>query len=175
MQGRSIKKLYVFVGCLAVVLPSAYLLDRQAQARHERELQACTKKLEQIRTDAAEYSSVNQYPFEEHRWTYDGVSEFVGGLAVFSDTRENRKQRGFVDFNNNVVLEFYEPVGVDTFPGFAGFENGRTPIFVWEHDSVPWGFLLPYGNPVPRVHGTLDCTGKVTLKREGLPMPTIYW
>lgn len=175
MRSHSTKKLCVIAVGLVIALPLTYLLHRQAQASHERELQACTKKLEQIRADAAEYSSVDQYPFEEYRWRYDGVSEFVGGLAVFSDTRKGRKQRGFVDLNNNIVLEFYDPVGVDTFPGFAGFENGRTPIFVWERDSVPWGFLLPYGNPVPRVHGTLDCTGKVILRREGLPMPTFYW
>ncbi|MEL6472198.1 MAG: hypothetical protein AAFQ74_20920 [Cyanobacteria bacterium J06623_4] len=169
------KKLYAIIAGIAVTLPLAYLLNRQAQAAHARELQACSRKFEQIRADAAEYPSVDQYPFEEHRWTYDRVSEFVGGVAVFSNTREGRKQRGFVDFNNNVVLEFYDPVGVDTFPGFAGFEDGHTPIFVWEHDSVPLGFLLPYGNPIPRVHGTLDCTGKVILRREGLPMPTFYW
>ncbi|MFK8183884.1 MAG: hypothetical protein AB8B99_10965 [Phormidesmis sp.] len=168
------KKLYVVVAGLAVTLSFASLLHRQAQKTHKRELKACTEKLEEIRADAAELSSVDQYPFEEYRWTYDSVSEFVDGLAAFSNKREGRTQRGFVDFNNNIILEFYDPVGVDTFPGFAGFRDGRTPIFVWEHDSVPWGFLLPYGNPVPRVHGTLDCTGKVTLKRERIPMPTFY-
>lgn len=125
------KKLYAIDATgVAATLILTYLLYRQAQASHQRELQACTEKFEQIRADAAEYSSIDQYPFEKHRWTYDWVSEFVGGLAVFSDTREGQKQRGFVDFNNNIVLEFYDPVGVDTFPGFAGFENGHTPIFV---------------------------------------------
>jgi len=45
--------------------------------------------------------------------------------------------------------------------------------YVFEHDSVPWGFLLPYGNPVPRVHGTIDCTGKLTLRRKRIPLPSI--
>ena len=174
MQDCLRKKLCVVLLGTAIALPITYFLRTQTQATHAKELRACTEKFSQIRTDAAKFSSVDEYPFEEHRWTYDSVSEFVDGVAVFSRTRKGRRQRGFVDFNNNVVLEFHHPVGVDTFPGFAGFKNGHTPIFVWEHDSVPWGFLLPYGDPVPRVHGTLDCTGKVILRRERIPIPTLY-
>ncbi|MEL6938444.1 MAG: hypothetical protein AAFO84_04555 [Cyanobacteria bacterium J06598_1] len=156
------KKLYAVVAALAITLPLVDLLRHQAQKSHARELQACTEQLEKIRADAAEFPSTDLYPFQEYRWTYDWVSNFEDGLAMFYGVREGRKQKGFVDFNNNIILEYYDPVKVETIAVFFGFENGHTEIFVYEHDSVPWGFLLPYGNPVPRVQGKLDCTSQET-------------
>ena len=167
-------KLYAIAAGVVITLPTIYLLlHHQAQVSHQKELQACTKELKQIRADAAKFSSTKLYPFEEHRWTYDWVSDFEDGIALFYRTQEGRQKSGFVDFNNNVVLEYYDPVKVETIAGFDGFENGHTAIFVYEHDSVPWGFLLPYGNPVPRIQGTIDCTGRVTLRRERMPLPKI--
>ena len=161
------KKLYV-VAAIAATLPALYFLHQQIKtAQHQRELQACSEKFEQIRTDAAKISSVNLYPFQKHKWDYLWVSNFDGGVAAFLGTKEDRQKQGFVDFNGNIVLEYQDPLKIDTLFGFWGFKNGRTEIFIYDHEAVPWGFLLPYGNPVPRIYGTLDCTGKVTFRRKG--------
>ena len=165
------KKLYV-VAAIAATLPALYFLHQQTKtAQHQREFQACSEKFEQIRTDAARISSADLYPFQKHRRNYRWVSNFDGGLAAFSGPQEDRQKQGFVDFNGNIVLEYQDPVKIDSFPGFGGFKNGRTEIFAYEHEAVPWRFLLPYGNPVPRIYGTLDCTGKVTFRRKGESSP----
>ena len=121
------KKPYVIVAGIVIALPLIYFLHQQAQKPHQRELKAYTEKLEQIRADADKLPSVDLYPFPEHRSMYDWVSEFEGGLAIFYETRKGREKSGFVDFNNNIVLEDYGPVVVDTFPGF---KKGRTQTFV---------------------------------------------
>ena len=101
------------------------------------------------------------------------VSNFADGIAIFYRTKEGRQKSGFIDFNNNVVLEYHNPVKVETLAGFSGSENGHIAIFAYEHDSVSWGFLLPYGNPVPIVQGIVDCTGRVTLRRKRSPLHRI--
>lgn len=93
------------------------------------------------------------------------VTDFVNGLAVFHGTTDDRWQRGVIDLNGNIVLEIH---GVR--PGlefYDGFENGRTEVFIYEHEEIPWGLFKAYGNPVPRIHGYVDCTGAVTLERTG--------
>lgn len=100
------KKFYAVVAAMVVTLPLLYLLHQQATAaQHQKELQACTERLERIRTDAAKIAFAELYPFQKQRWDYVWGSNFDGGLAAFSGTWEDRRKRGFVDFNGNVVLE----------------------------------------------------------------------
>ncbi|MBE9114993.1 WG repeat-containing protein [Lusitaniella coriacea LEGE 07157] len=96
---------------------------------------------------------------------FRGVTDFAGGVAYFSGTREDQKKRGFIDRNGNIILELRNvDAHIETFP-YSGFNNGRITAYLHKHESVPWGgFLFPYGNPVPRVYGSLDCTGKVTFE-----------
>lgn len=166
------KKTYAVVIAIAAILSLLYLLYQHvAAAEHQRALQVCTEKFEQIRADAAQIESVNLYPFQKHREDFIWVSNFSGGLAAFSGIQQDRKKKGIVDFNGNIVLEYRSVARVDSFVGFDGFKDGRTKIFVYKYETVPWGFLLPYGNPVPRVYGTLDCTGKVVLRKsEHMPL-----
>lgn len=156
------KKRYATFAFALFALSLLYLFQRQvAAAQHEKNLRSCIKKFESVRAEAAKIQSTNLYPFQKQRWNFVWVSDFVDGLAVFSGTKENREQKGIVDFNGNIVLEF-QGAHVEY---FNGFENGRTRAYVYEHEAVPWGFLLPYGNPVPRTYGYLDCTGTVTLDK----------
>jgi hypothetical protein len=89
------------------------------------------------------------------------VSDFVDGIAVFSGTRENPDQEGFIDLNGNVLLKFS---GANPDVYFIGFKKGRAKVYVNEAD-MPWGFLVPSGNPVPKIYGYVDCTGKVMLEK----------
>jgi|GEM_PF-2917710 len=87
------------------------------------------------------------------------ASDFYGGLAAFSGTKEDRYKRGFIDRNGKIVLELKGAYhGYD----FTGLKNGRSRVYLPRHQAVPWGFLLPYGNPVPKIYGYVDCTGRVT-------------
>ena len=83
------------------------------------------------------------------------VSDFSKGIAVFSGTKEDREQKGFIDLRGNVVLTFK---GASPDPEFNGFEDGRVSVYV--HD-----LSRGYGNPVSKIYGYVDCTGKVTLKK----------
>ncbi|MBE9011043.1 WG repeat-containing protein [Pseudanabaenaceae cyanobacterium LEGE 13415] len=84
------------------------------------------------------------------------VTDFFDGVAFFSGTREDREQRGFIDRDGTVLLTFRGASMYD----FTGFKNGRAEVYVHEAD-MPWGFLVPLGNPVPKIYGSVDCTGKV--------------
>lgn len=90
-----------------------------------------------------------------------GFGDFADGIAVFSGTKENPDLNGFIDLNGNVILKFW---GANPDEDFSGFKNGRAEVYVHEAD-MPWGFLVPPGNPVPKIYGYVDCTGKVTLEK----------
>ncbi|SRR5579883_1843576 len=84
------------------------------------------------------------------------VSDFIKGIAVFSGTRDDRELKGFIDGSGNVLLTFR---GAIPEPEFIGFDqNGRVGVFV--HD-----LSKEYGNPIPKIYGYVDCTGKVTLEK----------
>lgn len=84
------------------------------------------------------------------------ISDFIHGTAVFGGTREDRDLRGFIDVNGNVLLTFR---GAIPMPEFIGFDqNGRVRVFVHNLSK-------DYGNPVPKIMGYVDCTGKVTLEK----------
>lgn len=95
-------------------------------------------------------------PVIPHRFVW--VTDFFNGVAFFHGTREDRGQKGFIDRDGNVLLTF-RGASMDS---FIGFKQGRTKVYVYEAD-MPWGFLVPPGNPVPKIHGFVDCTGKVEL------------
>lgn len=84
------------------------------------------------------------------------VSDFFNGIAVFNGIRNDRDQKGFIDRDGNVLLTFR---GAEPFPEFIGLRNGRAKVYVYEA-GAPWGFLVPPGNPVPKIYGHVDCTGR---------------
>jgi WG containing repeat len=85
------------------------------------------------------------------------VSDFAKGIAVFSGTKEDRELNGIIDVNGNVLLTFRGAIPEAEFNGFD--QNGRVSVFV--HD-----LSREYGNPVPKIWGYVDCTGKVTLEKK---------
>lgn len=96
-------------------------------------------------------------------YKFVAVSDFVDGLAVFHGTKDDRQQRGVIDLNGNVVLKIHSARPDIDF--YSGFKSGRTKVFIYEHEDLPWGLFKPYGNPVRKIYGYVDCTGAVTLKR----------
>lgn len=88
------------------------------------------------------------------------VSDFFDGIAVFSGTKRDREQQGFVDRDGKVLLQFR---GAIPFEEFAGFRNGRAKVYVHPND-VPWQWITSPGNPVRKATGYVDCTVRITIE-----------
>ena len=172
---RNHYRISILIGIFLLVAFGFY--GQAAKRSHQKALEACIEDLESLKkqTSSVEYIRVMPVHDANYYWgvknsqgeivvpfQYRYISNFVDGVAAFSNTKDNKNKKGFIDFTGRVLFEFK---GARHNDEFSGFENGRTRVFLWETEVLPWGIFTEYGNPLGRVYGYVDCTGKVTFEK----------